>query len=147
VLGEPGVNVLLLNLALDELVGGRVRLRPWHAASSASTSVRRPVWARRSRCSTRVGVARERGTDVVVGVVETHGRVNTAAQIGDLEVVPRRTFEHRGHHVHGDGRRRDPREATAVVLVDEFAHTNVPGSRHEKRWQDVEASCSTPGST
>ncbi len=81
----------------------------------------------------------DRGTDVVVGVVETHGRVNTAAQIGDLEVVPRRTFEHRGTtftEMDVDAiLARRPR----IVLVDEFAHTNVPGSRHEKRWQDVEA--------
>lgn len=81
----------------------------------------------------------ERGTDVVVGIVETHGRVNTAAQVGDLEIVPRRTIEHRGAtfaEMDLDGiLARAPR----VVLVDEFAHTNVPGSRHEKRWQDVEA--------
>ena len=81
----------------------------------------------------------DRGTDVVVGVVETHGRVNTAAQIGDLEVVPRRTFEHRGTtftEMEVDAiLARRPR----IVLVDEFAHTNVPGSRHEKRWQDGEA--------
>src|SRR4029078_3555662 len=80
----------------------------------------------------------EYGEDVVVGFVETHGRPKTAEQVAGLEVVPRRRVAHRGatvEELHGDavlGRR--PR----VALVDELAHTNVPGSRHEKRWEDVE---------
>lgn len=80
---------------------------------------------------------RARGTDVVVGLVETHGRDATAAKIGDLEVVPRRVVGHRGvelTELDADAvllRRPD------VVLVDELAHTNAPGSRHPKRWQDV----------
>jgi two-component system sensor histidine kinase KdpD len=80
----------------------------------------------------------ERGTDVVVGVVETHGRPSTAAQIGTLEVVPRRAIEHRGATF-------DEMDVDAILtrhpaqaLVDELAHTNVPGSRNEKRWQDIE---------
>ena len=81
---------------------------------------------------------RERGTDVVVGFVETHGRALTAAQIGDLEVVPRRQIDLPGRDVRGDGPRRRPRPRPQVALVDELAHTNVPGSRNEKRWQDVE---------
>jgi two-component system sensor histidine kinase KdpD len=79
-----------------------------------------------------------RGTDVVVGYVETHGRENTAAQVRELEVVPRRRLEYRGatfEEMDVDailGRR------PKVALVDELAHTNIPGSRNEKRWQDVE---------
>ena len=95
--------------------------------------------ARRSPCSTRAAGAGERGTDVVVGFVETHGRARTAEQIGDLEVVARRVVEHRGSALDRDGRRR--RRCAAVptlVLVDELAHTNAPGSRHDKRWQDVD---------
>jgi two-component system sensor histidine kinase KdpD len=79
----------------------------------------------------------ERGTDVVVGVVETHGRANTAAQMGDLEVIPRRHLEYRGQTFEDMDvdaiLAREPRQ----VLVDELAHTNVPGSRNEKRWEDV----------
>ena len=75
----------------------------------------------------------------MVGFVETHGRADTAAQIGDLEVVPAATIEYRGTDVRGDGRRRASSPASpTVALVDELAHTNVPGSRNEKRWQDVE---------
>src|SRR5215467_9197195 len=80
----------------------------------------------------------ERGTDVVVGFVETHGRPHTAALIEGLEVIPRHRLAYRGtsfDEMDIDAvRARRPQ----VALVDEFAHTNVPGSRNEKRWQDVE---------
>ena len=79
----------------------------------------------------------ERGTDVVVGFVETHGRARTAEQIGDLEVIARRTLEHRGTTFEEMDVDAVLRRRPEWVLVDEFAHTNVPGSRNEKRWQDV----------
>ncbi len=82
---------------------------------------------------------RERGADVVVGFVETHGRRRTAEQIGDLEVVPRRVLEHRGSSIAEMDVDAVLHRRPDVVLVDEFAHTNVPGSRNEKRWQDVDA--------
>ncbi len=82
---------------------------------------------------------RDEGIDVVCGFVETHGRAETVAELGDLPVVPRRTVVYREvpfEELDLDAvlaRRPD------VVLVDELAHTNVPGSRHGKRYQDVEA--------
>lgn len=82
---------------------------------------------------------RDRGTDVVVGYVETHGRPRTEEQIGDLEVVPRRAIEYRGSTFTEMDVDAVLARAPAVALVDELAHTNVPGSRNEKRWQDVEA--------
>ena len=81
---------------------------------------------------------RDRGTDVVVAFVETHGRARTAEQVGDLEVVPRRTLEHRGASFEELDVDAVLARRPAVALVDELAHTNVPGSRNEKRWQDVE---------
>lgn len=82
---------------------------------------------------------REEGRDVVIAIVETHGRAATAAQAEGLEVVPRRDVAHRGVAL-------DEMDLDAVLarrpqlaLVDELAHTNAPGSAHEKRWQDVEA--------
>ena len=79
-----------------------------------------------------------RGTDVVVGLVETHGREHTAEMVEGLEVLPRARLEHRGasfEEMDLDGLlTRRP----SVALVDELAHTNVPGSRHEKRWQDID---------
>jgi len=81
---------------------------------------------------------RERGTDVVVGFVETHNRPRTVAAIGDLEVAPRRQVPYKGVTLEEMDTEaviaRDP----DVALVDELAHTNAPGSTHEKRWQDVE---------
>ena len=81
---------------------------------------------------------RERGADVVVGVVETHGRARTAEQIGDMEVVPRQTVEHRGSTLTEMDVDAIVRRHPDLVLVDELAHTNAPGSRNDKRWEDVD---------
>ena len=81
---------------------------------------------------------RGRGTDVVAGFVEVHGRARTTEQIGDLEVVPRRTVHYRGAVFEEMDLDAVLRRKPEVVLVDELAHTNVPGSRHAKRWQDIE---------
>ena len=80
----------------------------------------------------------ERGTDVVVGLVETHGRAHTQAQLEGLELVPRRTVEYRGSTFTEMDTAAVIARAPAVVCVDELAHTNVPGSRHAKRVADVE---------
>ena len=81
---------------------------------------------------------RERGTDVVVAFVETHGRPQTAAQIDDLEVISRARLPYRGTSFEEMDIDAVLARCPDVALVDEFAHTNVPGSRNEKRWQDVE---------
>ena len=81
---------------------------------------------------------RDEGKDVVVAVVETHDRVATAGMLAGLEVIPRRTIDHRGVELTeldlGAALARHPQ----IALVDELAHTNAPGSLHEKRWQDVD---------
>src|ERR1700689_1412618 len=78
-----------------------------------------------------------RGTDVVVAFAETHGRPQTAAQIDGIEVIPRKQIEYRG----AEWEEMDIDAVLArhpqIALVDELAHTNVPGSRNAKRWQDV----------
>jgi two-component system sensor histidine kinase KdpD len=79
-----------------------------------------------------------RGTDVVVGVVEDHGRPRTREALGDLPVLPRRVLTHCGvEHTELDLEALLARHPQ-VALVDELAHSNVPGSRHAERWQDVE---------
>src|SRR5580704_17508567 len=78
-----------------------------------------------------------RGTDVAIGYVETHGRPKTAGQIRDLEVVPRLEIEYRGQLLEEMDLDAVLARHPAVALVDELAHTNVPGSRNAKRWQDV----------
>lgn len=79
-----------------------------------------------------------RGTDVVVGYVETHDRVHTIEQLADLEVMPRRVLEHRGTVQEEFDLQALLARKPEVALVDELAHTNVPGAGNEKRWQDIE---------
>jgi two-component system, OmpR family, sensor histidine kinase KdpD len=80
---------------------------------------------------------KQRGSDVVVGIVETHGRTNTAEQIRDLEVIPRTTFQYRGTAVAEMDLATLLKRRPDICLVDELAHTNAPGSRNTKRWQDI----------
>ncbi len=80
----------------------------------------------------------ERGTDVVIGFLEVHGRPSTAELAVGLEVVPRRQIPYQGITVEEMDTDAIVRRRPAVALVDELAHTNAPGSRHPKRWQDVE---------
>jgi two-component system sensor histidine kinase KdpD len=79
-----------------------------------------------------------RGTDVVAGLVETHNREKTAELLAGIEVVPRRTTLHRGHEFTEMDIDALLARKPEVAVVDELAHTNVPGSRNQKRWQDVE---------
>ncbi|WP_223690786.1 DUF4118 domain-containing protein [Leifsonia poae] len=81
----------------------------------------------------------ELGKDVVVAVVETHGRAATAAMLEGLEVVPRRSVGHRGIELTELDLDAVLARAPQLALVDELAHTNAPGAVHEKRWEDVEA--------
>jgi two-component system sensor histidine kinase KdpD len=85
------------------------------------------------------GAARRRsGMDVVVGVVEAHGRAETEALIHDLEILPRRPIEYEGRTLTEMDLDALIERRPALALVDELAHTNAPGSRHPKRYQDVE---------
>jgi two-component system sensor histidine kinase KdpD len=80
----------------------------------------------------------KRGTDVVIGLVETHGRVETICQLGDLEAMPLKEIDYRGTVLREMDLDAILARHPQVVLVDEYAHTNAPGSKNEKRWQDVE---------
>jgi two-component system sensor histidine kinase KdpD len=82
---------------------------------------------------------RARGTDVVVGLVETHGRAETERLVRGLEQVPRRVVEYRGTRLSEFDLEAALARRPAVLLLDELAHTNAPGSRFAKRWQDVRA--------
>jgi len=79
-----------------------------------------------------------RGTDVVVGYLETHGRPQTQAQLGDLEIIPRKKVTYRGVTLEEMDTEAIIARHPKVALIDELAHTNVPGSKHVKRYQDVE---------
>jgi two-component system, OmpR family, sensor histidine kinase KdpD len=79
-----------------------------------------------------------RGTDVVIGYVETHGRPQTQSQIGDLEIIPRKKVTYRDVTLEEMDTEAVIARHPKVALIDELAHTNVPGSKHVKRYQDVE---------
>ena len=81
---------------------------------------------------------RRSGLDVIIGLVETHGRAETAALIEGLEVIPRRHLDHQGRALDEMDLDSILARKPQLVLVDELAHTNVSGSRHPKRYQDVE---------
>ena len=81
---------------------------------------------------------RKQGVDVVIGMVETHGRADTLALIGDLEVLPRRRIEYRGVVLEEMDLDALLQRRPQLALVDELAHTNAPGSRNRKRYQDVQ---------
>src|SRR5512139_2929915 len=83
-------------------------------------------------------VLKKRGEDVVVGIVETHGRMETEALVKGLEVIPRRRVEYQGIVLEELDLDAILQRRPAVVLVDELAHTNALGSRHPKRYQDIE---------
>lgn len=81
---------------------------------------------------------RDAGIDVVIGVVETHGRRETEARVTGFEIIPRKPIEYQGHGLDEMDIDAILQRRPQLVLVDELAHTNAPGSRHTKRYQDVE---------
>src|SRR6185369_12699094 len=80
---------------------------------------------------------KKQGVDIVVAVVETHGREDTKALIGDLECVPMRRIEYRGVTIEEMDVDAVIARHPAIAIVDELAHTNVPSSKNSKRYQDV----------
>ncbi len=136
-----------------EQPGARASNRPTdgHAVESAGDSRVRPGRGQlRIYLGSAAGVGKtyamlgeghrraERGADVVVAFAEAHGRPQTEALLDGLEVIPRATREYRGATFEEMDLDAVLARRPEVALVDEFAHTNVPGSRNGKRWQDVE---------
>jgi two-component system sensor histidine kinase KdpD len=80
---------------------------------------------------------RDAGVDVVAGLIETHGRAGTIEEIGGLEVLPRLKIPYRGQELEEFDLDAALARRPGLLLIDELAHTNAPGLRHEKRWQDV----------
>ncbi len=81
---------------------------------------------------------KKQGVDIVVGLVDTHGRAETAERIGDLEVIPHRAIDYKGKRIEEMDLPAILRRKPEVVIVDELAHSNVPGTENAKRYQDVE---------
>ena len=159
--------MLLLNLALDQEQGAAIAdpasIEATGTIAMASAELQRPTPEQflnlirrqtRGRLKVYLGSAagvgktyamlreghrlKAQGVDVVIGLVETHGRAETEEQIGDLEIVPPRVVEYRGVTLREMDVDAILARRPTVCLVDELAHTNAPGSRHPKRYQDVE---------
>ncbi len=130
--GRPDPEDLLerYGLAMRPQVRGRGRLRIFLGAAPG-------VGKTYSMLADGHRLKRE-GHDVVAGIIETHGRAETATQIGDLERVPEKHITYRGVDLLEMDVDAILHRAPEIVLVDELAHTNAPGSARQKRWQDVE---------
>jgi two-component system sensor histidine kinase KdpD len=127
---RPDPDALLAATQAQEAEARRGKLRIFFGASpGVGKTYAMLLEARRLRTD---------GLDVVVGVVETHGRSETAALLQGLEVLPRKEVDYRGRKLLEFDLDGALRRSPAVLLVDELAHTNAPGCRHPKRWQDVD---------
>jgi two-component system sensor histidine kinase KdpD len=127
---RPSPEELLEKIREEERVAGRGRLKVFlgFAAGVGKTYEMLSEAARRKH---------ESGQDIVIGYVETHGRKDTEAQIGDMEIIPRREVIYKGAAFGEMDTDAIVARRPEWVLVDELAHTNVPGSEREKRYQDV----------
>src|SRR6201985_3856924 len=122
----PSAAESLLARAKEE---GRARLRLYIGAA--------PGVGKSYRMLEDAHELRTQGLDVVIGFIETHGRADTQARIGDLEQVPRREIPYRGVTLSERDLDAVIARRPQVAVVDELAHTNVPGSTHQKRYEDV----------
>ncbi|HEX4995373.1 MAG TPA: sensor histidine kinase KdpD [Methylomirabilota bacterium] len=126
---RPDPDELLARVKAAETRQARGRLKIFFGAAAGVGKTYAMLEAAREQ--------RAQGMDVVVGWVETHGRAETEALLGNLEILPRRLVEYRGTTLREFDLDAALARRPALMLVDELAHTNAPGSRHAKRWQDV----------
>ena len=127
---RPDPDVLLAKVKQQEAQAQRGRLRIYFGSSAGVGKTYAMLAAARK--------LKGEGRDVVVGVVETHGRAETAALIDDLELLAPRVMPYRGKELTEFDLDAAIRRRPALILVDELAHSNEQGARHPKRWQDVE---------
>jgi two-component system, OmpR family, sensor histidine kinase KdpD len=125
---RPNPDELLKHIQAEEPSRGRLKIFLGYAAGVGKTYAMLEAAHQR----------RKQGVDVVVGFVETHDRVETEAFLSGLEILPRRQVEYHGVHLPEMDVDAVLERRPGLVLVDELAHTNVPGSRHLKRYLDVE---------
>jgi two-component system sensor histidine kinase KdpD len=126
---RPDPDALLARVKDEEAQARRGKLKVFFGASAGVGKTYAMLEAAREQ--------RADGVDVVVGCVETHGRGETEALLTGLEILPPRLVEYRGAALREFDLDAALHRRPAILLVDELAHTNVPGSRHAKRWQDV----------
>jgi two-component system sensor histidine kinase KdpD len=126
---RPDPEALLARVKEEEARARRGKLKVFFGAAAGVGKTYAMLEAAREQ--------RADGVDVVVGYVETHKRAETEALLEGLDVLPRRAVEYRGATLSEFDLDTASQRRAAIILVDELAHTNAPGSRHAKRWQDV----------
>ena len=127
---RPDPDALLTRVQAEEAQQTRGKLKIFFGATAGVGKTYAMLEAAHER--------RTEGVDVVVGWVDTHGRAETAALLEGLDVLPRHPVEYRGTTLNEFDLDAALARHPTLILVDELAHTNAPGSRHAKRWQDVE---------
>jgi two-component system sensor histidine kinase KdpD len=127
---RPDPDALLAELEAEHAKAQRGKLKIFFGASPGVGKTYAMLSAARLQIA--------QGVDLVVGVVETHGRAETVALTAGLEILPRREIEYRGHTLKEFDLDAALARRPALILMDELAHSNAPGSRHPKRWQDIE---------
>jgi two-component system, OmpR family, sensor histidine kinase KdpD len=126
---RPDPDALLTLACKEERRSARGRLRIFFGAA--------PGVGKTYAMLTEAYTQQAEGRDVLAGVVETHGRGETEALLAGVQVLPRALVEYKGHQLHEFDLDAALARRPALILMDELAHTNAPGLRHEKRWQDV----------
>jgi two-component system sensor histidine kinase KdpD len=129
-MNRPDPDALLAKIEREKSQARRGRLKIFFGAAAGVGKTFAMLEAARER--------RAEGIDVVVGLVETHGRKETAALLEGHETLPAQAIDYRGATLREFDLDGALKRRPALILVDELAHTNAPGSRHAKRWQDVE---------
>src|ERR1700690_3815358 len=127
---RPDPHLLLAKVKREEAEAGRGKLRIYFGSSAG-------VGKTYAMLSTARKLKLD-GRDVVIGVVETHGRAETAALLADMEILPPKPMSYRGKDLSEFDLDAALLRSPSLILVDELAHSNVQGVRHPKRWQDVE---------
>ena len=126
---RPDPDQLLARVERDTAKAKRGRLKIFFGAAAGVGKSYAMLLAARER--------RAENLDVVVGLIETHGRKETQALLKGLEVLPTRQIEYKGTMLHEFDIDAALKRRPAIIIVDELAHTNAPNSRHPKRWQDI----------
>ena len=127
---RPNPDELLARVERDQTRASRGRLKIFFGAAAGVGKTYAMLLAARER--------RSENSDIIVGLVETHGRKETAALLEGLEVLPPKLIDYRGTTLQEFDLDKALKRKPSIIVVDELAHTNAQGCRHPKRWQDIE---------